>query len=203
MTFQDFWNLCKTIWTQPQQTIQRALQSNTKIPFILVAVFGVGMFLDITSNRNYGDETPINILFLLSFIIGPIIGFIGWMATSAIAYWTAKIFGGMGDWQDTRNAVAWATIPYLAKLLFWFPQLLFFGGELFTEETPMLSSNLFLLVLFFFFEMIEFVLLIWFFVILCKSIAEVQDFSGWKGFISVFALPILLFVLLIVVSSMG
>jgi Yip1 domain len=203
MTFQEFWDLCKTIWTQPRQTIQRALQNETKIPFILIMFFGIGLFLDFTSNRNYGDNTPINVLFLLSFIIGPIIGFIGWMVTSGSIYLTTKIFGGVGDWKDTRNAVAWATIPYLTKLLFWFPQLLFFGSELFTEETPILSSNLFLLIVFFIFELIEFVLLIWFYVVLCKCIAEVQDFSGWKGFASVFSLPILLFVLLVVVSSMG
>ncbi len=73
MTFQDFWDLCRTIWTTTRQTIQKTVQYETKIPFIFVIFFGIGMFLDFTSNRNYGDNTPVNIFFLLAFIIGPII----------------------------------------------------------------------------------------------------------------------------------
>jgi hypothetical protein len=90
--------------------------------------------------------------------------------------------GGLAPREHIKTAIAWASVPSVFALLLWIPQILLFGSDMFTEETPRLNAQPALLIPFLAILLAELVLAIWGFVLLCNSVAEVQRFrSAWRG----------------------
>lgn len=76
-----------------------------------------------------------------------------------------------------------------------------FGEETFTLYTPTIDNSVPLLLLYFLFFFLDVLLTIWFYGILIKTVAEVHDFSAWKGAVVVFlSLAILWLVLKYIVG---
>ncbi|WP_302104879.1 Yip1 family protein [Polycladomyces zharkentensis] len=182
----------------PRDTVQRWVEEpSSKRLWLLVILAGICMNLDRAANTNAGDKYSLSSIVLGSLILGLILGIIGWLVFSGLTYWAARWYGGHASWKETRLAYAWGTIPYSVKLIFWVPQLLIFGKEMFTEWTPSVNESVLFATLMFIFAVIEIVLTIWSFVFLSQCIAEVNGFSAWKGLASVITIPLILFVLLL------
>ncbi|UAC47458.1 YIP1 family protein [Bacillus aquiflavi] len=193
-----------TLWTDPRTTIQAMLPHTRKSQmFILIFLFGISIFLDQASARNVGDHIPNTIsIFIGSIIWGILYGYIYWFIFSTLVYWTGKWIGGKGNWKDMRIAIAWSGVPMIAKLILWVPQLILFGHEMFTSSMPNTTSNPTLLILFFLFMAIDTIIVVWYYIITCKSIGQVHGFSAWKGLLSIFLsflilLPFIVFILLL------
>jgi hypothetical protein len=64
----------------------------------------------------------------------------------------------------------------------WAPELLLFGKEAFTADTPTIDASCFLTAMFWVLTGIELVAAVWSVVAVLKCLGEVQGFSAWKAF---------------------
>jgi hypothetical protein len=123
---------------------------------------------------------------------------------------TGTWIGGESDRTDIKAALAWASVPSVVSLCLWLPAILLFGSENFTAFTPRIRSQPLLLIPYFAFTILQVVLGVWGFVILCNTIAEVQEFgSAWKGLLNMFLavvvviVPLILFLLAMIMLSIA
>jgi hypothetical protein len=142
---------------------------------------GVGQALDRASSRSIGDSIPLVAILAICVILGPIGGIISLYIGGALFRWSGSLLGGQASSQEVRAAIAWASVPTIAVLSLWIPELLIFGEELFTSATPRIDANPFLAVLLLGFAAIEIIAAIWAFVISLQSLGEVHKFSAWKA----------------------
>lgn len=172
-----------TVWTSPRDTVRRIVADNPELHVILLACLaGVGETLDRASMRNAGDKMPIAVIIGIACVLGPLGGLLSLWISSHLLRWTGRWIGGTANREHLKTAIAWATVPAVFALPLWIPELLLFGSDLFTEETPRLDAQPLLWIPFIAIAVVEVVLGVWSFVILCHTVAEVQSFrSAWRG----------------------
>lgn len=173
------------IWVHPRQVVREALLlPDKKREWLLVVLFGLTLGLEQSSMRELGDSIPFSWILLLSVLLSPILGMIYWFVISGIAYWLGRSMDGAATWKDMKTAVAWAGVPFIMKLILWVPELAFFGEELFQSSMPSLGSNPLLFLFFMVMWLVDLVIVIWYVVVLCKSVGEAHSFSAWRGLFS-------------------
>lgn len=173
----------KSIWLSPRRTVRQIISTDPTLHVVLLACLsGIGETLDRASMRDLGDRLPLPAIIAVAVLLGPIGGLIGvWIGAWLVAV-TGKWMGGKGTSETVRTALTWASIPSIVASILWIPQLLLLREELFTSETPRLESNPGLIVPVLALSLVEIVLAVWSFVLLCNTIAEVQSFgSAWRG----------------------
>ncbi|MEI8243431.1 MAG: YIP1 family protein [bacterium] len=116
----------------------------------------------------------------------------------ALFRWTGRWLGGRAGSREIRAAIAWASVLAIWGMLFWVPQLLLFGKDMFTTETPRIDSSYLLTGLFWGLAAVEMVIGVWTIVAFLKCLGEVQGFSAWRALGSV-----LLSILAILVPILG
>jgi hypothetical protein len=132
--------------------------------------------------RNAGDNMPMAAIIGVACVFGPLGGLLSLWIGSHLIRLSGKWIGGAGNREHIKTAIAWASVPTVFALPLWIPQILLFGSDMFTEETPRLDAQTMLLIPFFAMALMEIVLSVWAFVLLCNTIAEVQGFrSAWRG----------------------
>jgi hypothetical protein len=137
--------------------------------------------------RDAGDKMPIPVIIGLACVLGPLGGLLSLWISSLLLRWTGKWIGGTANREHLMTAIAWAAVPAVFALPLWIPELLLFGSDLFTKETHRLDAQPLLWIPFLAFAVLEMVLGIWSFVLLCHTVAEVQGFrSAWRGLGNVF-----------------
>ncbi len=192
-----------TIWYRTRQTIRSILDDPfpSRIAWFFIPLFGISLTLDQISFSEYGDWYTLPYLLLISIPIGVVAGFGVWSLYSWIFWGAGRLLGGEAEWKEMHRALAWAVLPYVVKLFLWYTQALAFGEETFTLYTPTIDNSVPLLLLYFLFFFLDVLLTIWFYGILIKTVAEVHDFSAWKGAAVVFlSLAILWLVLKYIVG---
>jgi hypothetical protein len=195
-----------SIWIKPRETIRKIVDTDpTKYVTVLAMLAGIGQALDRSSSRNAGDSLPLIAILGICLIFGPIGGIISLYIGGALYRWSGSWLGGQASSEEVRAAIAWSSIPTIFILPLWIPELLLFGEELFTKSTPRLDANPFLAVILFGFLAIELIVGVWAFVILLKSLGEVNKFSAWKalGSLILGTLVILVPILCIVGVAVG
>lgn len=194
--------ICISIWRDPKSAIRQVIdQHSKKFTVWLVVLFGITLFIEQASNRNLGDDFSSFTIFILFLLLGPLLGVVTWLFLSGVSYGTARFLGGTGTWEETRIAAAWATLPYIFKWIVLFFQLIMFRGELFASETPIMDESPFLMVSFLVLSIIDFAMTFWYFYVFSNAVAEVHDFSAWKGFLSIILIPLVLFLVLIILAT--
>ena len=125
---------------------------------------------------------PIAVIIGIACVLGPLGGLLSLWVSSHLLRWTGRWIGGTANREHLKTAIAWATVPAVFALPLWIPELLLFGSDLFTEETPRLDAQPLLWIPFISLAVVELVLGVWSLVILCHTVAEVQSFrSAWRG----------------------
>lgn len=175
-----FW----AIWFSPRRTIRQIISVNSQLHVVpLACLTGIGRVLDRASSRNLGDQLSLPSVLGLACLGGALAGLIGlWVSSFGFSI-TGKWLGGTASREHLRTAIAWSGVPLVVALLMWIPELLLFGSEMFTAETPRMDAQPGLFNLLLLFVAAESVLGVWSFLLLCQTIAEVQGFrSSWRGF---------------------
>ncbi|WP_245662296.1 YIP1 family protein [Melghirimyces thermohalophilus] len=173
------------IWIHPRSVIREALiHSERKQEWLLILLFGLMLGLKQASLRSLGDALSFSLILILSLVLGPLLGALAWYIVSGIAYGVGRWLDGTASWEEIQTAVAWASIPFSMKLVLWIPQLAFFGQEMFTTTVSSLEGSAWLWVLYTLLTLIDSVISIWYFVVLCKGVGQAHDFSAWRGFFS-------------------
>ena len=173
----------RTIWRNPRETIRRIVATDPELHVtLLICLAGIGESLNRASNRNAGDKLSLEVILAFACILGPLGGLFGvWMYSHLIRF-SGNWLGGRGIYEEIKAAIAWASVPNVAGLVLWIPLLLITGREAFTEDAPNLVANSQLAIAAFLIAIAQLILGIWSVVLLCNTIAEVQDYqSAWRG----------------------
>lgn len=192
-----------SIWTRPRETIRKIVETDPKKYVLVLAMLaGVSQVLDRLSTRNYGDSLPVLAILAVGLVLGPIAGVISLYFGGALYRWSGSLLGGQASSEEVRAAIAWSSVPTIFTLPLWIPQLLIFGNELFTRETPKINASPILSVVLLGFGFIEIVMGIWGFIVLLKCLGEVNKFSAWKalGSVIIVLLIVLIPIICILVS---
>ena len=193
----------QTIWLHPRKTVRSIVAFNPEMHvLLLVCLAGIGEALDRASNKNAGDSMPLGAIFALAFVLGPLSGLIGLWIGSYLIRISGEWLGGNAPREHIKTAMAWSSVPAVFALPLWIPQLLLIGEEMFTTNTPRLDAQPALLIPFLGIALVELVLGIWGFVLLCNTVAEVQGFrSAWRGFGNLILAGLIVFVPLMIVVA--
>ncbi|MFD1396361.1 YIP1 family protein [Kroppenstedtia eburnea] len=195
---QQIINRAGSMFWRPRNTLREIISDNQdRWVYLWAVLFGISLTVDQIYHRDWGDYLSLQRIFLFLLIIGPIAGFVIWFSYSSLFYGIGKVLGGEASWRGIRLAVAWATLPYIGKLIFLPLQLLLFGEELFTTETPTIENSGILILLHLFFLFIDAILTLWYFAVLFISISEAHQFSVWKSVPSVIVGIVTLFFFLL------
>jgi hypothetical protein len=171
-----------SMWMKPRATIRQIVDRDPEhMVLLLAAIYGISKVLDRAVAKNLGDKISWPFIFIIAIIAGPFSGVISLYLGGLLIRWTGSWIGGEGTAENIRAAIAWAYVPIIWTLVLWIPQLLLFGQELFTEETPIMDESLILTGIFWGISLIELIVAIWTIVIFLKCIGEVQGFSAWKA----------------------
>ena len=189
----------KTIWTRPRDTVRRVVAKNPELHMVLLAgLAGIGKVLDRASTSDAGDEMPTEAIIGAACAFGPLGGLLSLWIGSHLIRLTGTWVGGTGAREHIKTAIVWASVPAVFALLLWIPQILLFGSDMFTEETPRIDAQP---MLFSAIALTELVLGIWGFVLLCNTIAEVQGYrSAWRGLGNLFLAGAVIMVPLLVIA---
>jgi hypothetical protein len=171
-----------SIWTRPRATIRQIVDTDpTYMVVLLASIGGIARALDNASRRNTGDNLPLAGILVTAMIAGPLGGLIMLYLSGALVRWTGSLLGGVANSVQVRAALAWGQVPTIGILIVWGVQIALLGKELFSSETPSLDAGELRAWIFLATVPIDVVLAIWAAVLIVKCVAEVHQFSAWKG----------------------
>lgn len=174
------------IWVQPRDTIRAIVKTNSKKYFALLSAFyGFPMFLQFAQNLSLGETLPSYAILVLALVLSTFIGMLGITIISWLVHWTGKWVGGEGTFDKIRAAVAWSNVPNAINGLIWLAMIGVFGERLFTRgfgEESFVGTELQIV---FFAFLVQVIIAVWAFVILLKTVGEVQGFSAWKALLNI------------------
>lgn len=188
-----------SIWFRPRVTVRWIVHSNPTLHlWLLAGLAGIADSFDNAVDRDAGDVMSLPAILALVIALGPLFGIVQILIYAALIRWTGKWLGGIAESEDVRAALAWGGMPAVASLLLWAIQISLFGNTVFESGDPLLKQTGFLDVVSFLITLGEAILGIWYLVLVCNTVAEVQGYqSAWKGLgnlilpILVIALPLM------------
>lgn len=194
-------NPWKSIWIRPKATIRFVLATDPgRAVLALAALSGISGMLDRLVMKSVGDQLELSVIILLAILVGPITGIIGLYLGGALLRWTGSWLRGTAESIEVRAAIAWSSVPVVCWLPAWVPQIVLFGKELFTTETPRIDESSTLLGALIGIGVLEVVVGIWSFVLMLHTIGQAHGFSAWKALGSIilafFVIAIPVFVLI-------
>lgn len=170
------------MWLHPRQTMRQIIDTDpNRNVVLLAAVSGIGETLSNAAFNSKGDHASLMIIFLTSVTAGPIVGIISLYIIGEFLLCTGKWIGGLAEANEIRSAFAWSGVIGIWAMILWVPEILLFGKELFTTETPQIDASTALTTFFWLFAVIELSIIIWGFVAFLKCLSEVQGFSFCKA----------------------
>ena len=173
-----------SVWTHPRSTVRAITAENPRFFVLPLAILaGIEQTLQRAYDNPKTASLPLPMVLIVALVIGFLWGPISLWLGSWLLGWTGQWINGHSSREHLRTALAWASVPTLAALLLWIPRFLLFGTDAFSafpvHGKP--SGLLLSLVL----NLIDLTLATWNIVLLCNTVAEVQDFrSAWKGLVN-------------------
>jgi len=169
-----------SMWTRPRATIQSIVERGpTRFVLLLAALYGISQALDQASAKNAVDTLPLVTVLLIALIGGAISGIITLYVGGFLLKHTGQWLDGKANSEKVRAAMAWSSVPIAWGLLLWIPELLIFGGDLFTSTAERIAAHA---VLYFLFMALELIVAFWAMIIFFKSLGQVHGFSAWRAF---------------------
>lgn len=175
-----------SMWTQPRKTVRMIIEANPRFRFfILSAIYGFPMALNIAQNMSLGASIPLWAIIVGALIVCTVLGIIGISISTWLLHVTGRWIGGKGNYLSIRAAVAWSNVPNIATILMWFVLMGMFGAMLFSKQ---FSDAQFVGVqagVVFIVFLVQVVASVWGFILLLQGLGEAQGFSVWKALINV------------------
>lgn len=173
-----------SIWVKPRQTIQQIVDANHhRLVLFLTGLAGTIISLSIENSRNpeyilvflFSSIDYLPFAIILQSILFSILGL----------YVYGNAIESTGDWLDgkatgkeIRTAIAWSNVPIISTLPLLVIQVSIHYYRTFILQ---LESNLILTIIFIFFGIIQFIAVIWSFLLFLQCLGQVQGFSVWKA----------------------
>ena len=177
-----------SIWLQPRQTIRQIVDTNPK-RFVLLLAIGAGIadVLMKTLPLAFQEKIhlPLVVAALIGLVGGSLFGILALYLFGWLYRWTGNWLGGQATAVETRAAIAWTQIPSVWLFGLWLMLLAASGGDLLKAAEKQAGMTPVAAIFSILFGLASIVIGVWQFVIVCRGVAEVHRFSGWKGFGSV------------------
>lgn len=174
------------IWIKPQETIQKIVNFNSKHCFVFLAsVYGFNMLMQVMQGLSLGQEFSLTGILVAAVILAPFLGMLSITISAFLLQWTGKWIGGKGNFLSIRASVAWANVPNIINILMWLILVGYFKKAVFTDtfgQTQFVGKEIYFATSIF---LVQTVMSVWSFIILIKSLGQVQGFSAWKGLFNV------------------
>lgn len=174
------------IWVQPRETIRAIVRANPKMYFpLLSGIYGFPMLLQFAQNLSLGEKFSSFTILIGALVLATFAGMLGITIVSWLIHWTGKWIAGIGSFERIRAAVAWSNVPNLINGLIWLFMTAVFNGRLFTKgfgEVAFVGAELQIV---FFAFLAQVIIAVWAFIILLKTVGEVQGFSAWKALLNI------------------
>ncbi|MDD9825071.1 MAG: YIP1 family protein [Gammaproteobacteria bacterium] len=197
-----------SMWTKPRATIRQIVAADPRrLVLALAAIVGISEGLDASARHLARETLDVAAFYSIALIvagIGAIFSMIGLYISAAFIRWTGVWIGGRASKVSIRAAIAWSFVPiiWVAPLSFLTVVLFATVGQVSGDgASPLLGfSRAFFVGVAGVAGVTGFVAELWSFVLLLKSLGEVQGFSAWKA-LGNLMLSALLFLIVIVVVS--
>lgn len=173
----------KNIWLHPRDTIRTIVENDPERHVnLLIILAGITESLDRASTKNAADKISLGGVFFIVCVLGPGFSLIGAWVYSHLIRIAGNWIGGRGHYEEIKACIGWSAVPTLVSLVLWLPLLGLFGKGMFSAEMPALTGRVGLATILIAISFIQLILGLWASVLLCKTIAEVQEYrSAWKG----------------------
>lgn len=197
-----------SMWLQPRATIRQILREDPEQGvYLLAGVAGISKAWDRAVSQSSGDDISFLTVVVVGAIVGYLAGILSLYIGAALIRGTGSWIGGRGESEDLRAAVAWSNVPVVWVFPLWLIEMAVFRSELFTTATPRLDANPSLGLLLAGLGVLEIIAGVWGFVLMLKTVGEVQGFSAWKALgnvllaVLVIVVPILMIVGIVMTVS--
>jgi uncharacterized membrane protein len=185
-----------SIWVQPRETIREIVETNPRYRFyVLCALYGFPMAMSFAQSFSLASRFPVWSIVIASLVICTFFGFIGISISTWLLHVTGKWIKGTGTFQTIRAAVAWSNVPNAVTAITWFILLAVFGGKIFYRDFSEMTFVGYQAGVVFLIFLVQSIVSIWGFIILLKTLGEVQGFSAWRALLNV-AIPFVIVVAL-------
>jgi len=171
-----------TMWRRPRATIRAVVAiAPTYMVSSLASLAGIGQALDRASSLNLGARGGALGTLFVAMIAGPIGGMFALWIVGWIIEQVGRLLGGQASRNAVRAALAWSMVPLIWALLLWIPKLLLFGDEIFMSDMTSVDTNPFAAFALLVFVVLDVAAALWTFVLMGKSLSEVEGFSVWRA----------------------
>lgn len=171
-----------TIWVRPRATMRRILDADPRrrVIALMLAAAVVGA-LNIATEPSIPAllHVPAGALLAAALVVLPAWAIVGLYLFGFLLAVTGRWLEGTGDAVAVRGALGWSRVPLIWGGLLIVPRFVLFGGlggdPAALVESPgaaLLQGSL---------GTLEFVLVIWAFVVMLKCLAEAHRFSAWRA----------------------
>ncbi len=169
-----------SIWVKPRRTIRLIVDHNpSQSVYLLSILAGIYRFLNQAAKRTLGDSMSLLEILGLAILFGFVFGLLYLFVGGELLRWVGKILGGKASAIQVRTAIAWSSVPEVVLLILFCPLIILFGRDYFSSSTDWITPIVFLSILSI--GLLGLVLLIWSAFLLVNCLAEVHEFSFWKG----------------------
>jgi hypothetical protein len=174
------------MWVKPRETIRGIVKYDPKHRlYLLSGIYGFVTLINISQNFSLGAYLPWGTILLGALVFSVFIGLLGFGIAGKLLQWTGRWIGGKGSFSQIRAALAWSNVTNVVNILMWLLLVWAFRGSVFIEsfpETNFVGAALTVALTAF---LVQTIAAIWGFILLVKSLGEVQGFSAWKGLLNV------------------
>ncbi len=174
------------IWFHPQGTIRSITRFDRHycvLPLGLAGGFALTVMLVLYRMAMGGGASHVFLLCIVP-MLGVFLGLALLHIVGAFLHFTGKLLGGEARLCDVRAAIAWSQLPQVLLTLL-------VGAWGFYMYPSLLQQPLVLRLIFLAVPVCIVLLLVWYVVMLSNTLAAVQGFSAWWGFVNVI-IPVLL-----------
>ncbi|HOX84661.1 MAG TPA: YIP1 family protein [bacterium] len=179
-----------SLWTQmwflPKATIRQIVDTDPRQQMpLLIFLAGIAQALTSAAGLGMGEQLSLFEMIAFCLIFGPLSTFLVVVFGGLLLHRIAQFLHGVASAAETRAAIAWSWVPIITILPLWIVRYIFFGEELFKLKKTAIESTSGLSVLYESINLIEFAVVIWGALLLYSALAEVNQFSAWRGFLAV------------------
>ena len=182
-------DLLATIWTKPKLALEYILSKCPKKYLIgLITLGGIANTINGTQ-VNIAQHKIFSIAILvIAVFIGALSGWVYSYIYASLLSWTGEWINGRGKMSQFITVISWSMVPSISSLILLIPKFIIFGDKLFNIDIRELNQVT--VILYYSFNVIEFILSIWTIIILITGISLIQKFNIWKAILNLI-LPVL------------
>ncbi len=173
------------MWTHPRKTVQSIVLFKPSYRFIfLSAIVGWPPAIQVAQLYALSESLSLPIILLITIAAAPILGAIGIVIFSGVAYFIGKWMGGAASFAETKCAVAWSNITGIASVISYAILIAYFKGGWFTPTWVNIPVDRPMAYLLFCLFLVQIVSIGWTIYLLVQSVSQVQKFPVWKSVIT-------------------